>query len=338
GFLGDAVFSPAQITSGQTSTLRAFVATTSSVPAGIKAILSLSEVSNAKGITYLTTSQEIAVTLEGHGHLGSGEVTFTVPPSNTGLGRLLYQVSLVRLENVPANSNVTLMQRTQMDATLTVIDPTAAPTPTSTGPSTSCSFQDCEVGYAQDASTCECMPVSTIIIDTKGDGIALTSAQNGVKFNIDTDTYDERVAWTTANSDDAFLFLDRNENELVDSGLELFGNFTPQQYSPTPNGFVALAWYDKPEHGGNGDGIIGSSDDVYSQLKLWRDLNHNGISERNELSTLPELGVNSISLAVEESKQTDQFGNKFRYRAKVEDTRHSRAARWAREVILVSSQ
>ncbi|MGH9897772.1 MAG: hypothetical protein ACRD4L_02840, partial [Pyrinomonadaceae bacterium] len=161
---------------------------------------------------------------------------------------------------------------------------------------------------------------------------------NGVKFNIDTDTSDERVAWTTANSDDAFLFLDRNENRVVDNGIEFFGNFTTQQYSPTPSGFVALAWYDKPEHGGNGDGIIGSSDDVYSQLKLWRDLNHNGISERNELSTLPELGVNSISLAVEESKQTDQFGNKFRYRAKVEDTRHSRAARWAREVILVSSQ
>ncbi|MGH9899123.1 MAG: hypothetical protein ACRD4L_09780, partial [Pyrinomonadaceae bacterium] len=143
------------------------------------------------------------------------------------------------------------------------------------------------MGYSQDASTCECVPVSTTIIDTKGDGIALTSAQDGVKFDIDSNGNTERIAWTTANSDDAFLFLDRNENGAPDNSSELFGSFTTQQYSPTPNGFVALAWYDKPEHGGNGDGIIDGRDEFFSQLKLWRDLNHNGISERNELSTLP---------------------------------------------------
>ncbi|MGH9897346.1 MAG: hypothetical protein ACRD4L_00645, partial [Pyrinomonadaceae bacterium] len=199
--LGEATLNPSQITSGQTSTLRISVAGSLDVPPGVKAILSLSEVSNVKGITYLVTSQEVPVTLTGRGLSDIGEATFTVPPSNTGYGNLVYRASLVRLENIPPNSNVTLEQPTQMDATLTVTDPASAPTPTSTGASTSCSFQDCEVGYAQDPSTCECMPVSTIVIDTKGDGIALTSAQNGVKFNIDTDTSDERVAWTTANSD-----------------------------------------------------------------------------------------------------------------------------------------
>ena len=179
-----------------------------------------------------------------------------------------------------------------------------------------------------------------VLIDVLGNGFQLTSATNGVVFNLLPDL-PVKIAWTTPDTDDAWLALDRNGNGLIDSGEELFGNATPQAQPPLgidKNGFLALAEFDQSANGGNGDGVIDPNDAIFTSLRLWKDQNQNAVSEPSELHTLPELGLATLELRYKESRNTDQYGNEFRYRAKVKDVHGNQVGRWAWDVVLTMAR
>lgn len=82
--------------------------------------------------------------------------------------------------------------------------------------------------------------------------------------------------------------------------------------------------------------LITERDVIFSSLRLWRDMNHNGISETSELVSLEAGGLKTFELAYKYSKYIDPYGNRFHYRAKVKDTHGAQAGRWAWDVFLVA--
>ncbi len=126
-----------------------------------------------------------------------------------------------------------------------------------------------------------------LVIDLDGDGLDLTSLYNAaVSFDLDGDGQEEYTGWV--QPDDAFLVMDWNGDGTINDGTELFGDATGYD-----DGFAALAALDE-----NGDGVIDAQDSLFSLLQIWQDLNSNGISEANELMTMDQIGITSLSLDV----------------------------------------
>ncbi|QQR69456.1 MAG: transglycosylase SLT domain-containing protein [Alphaproteobacteria bacterium] len=124
---------------------------------------------------------------------------------------------------------------------------------------------------------------SPLVLDLDGDGVELTGP-NGVYWDIDKDGFREASAWV--KSDDGLLARDVNGNGVIDDHGELFGDKTGQA-----DGFLALATLDS-----NKDGKISAADAQFANLKVWRDLNQDGVSQAAELKTLAETGIASINL------------------------------------------
>ena len=132
---------------------------------------------------------------------------------------------------------------------------------------------------------------SPLVLDLDGDGISTSGLSDGVLFDLDADGRMDLTGWT-AGLDDAFLCLDLDCDGVIDDGGELFGDNTVlPDGSKASNGFEALAQYDINE-----DGKIDGMDSVWSDLLLWVDIDHDGVSEEDELKPVIASRVEEIFL------------------------------------------
>src|SRR6266542_959538 len=154
---------------------------------------------------------------------------------------------------------------------------------------------------------------SPIVINFDNGGYRLTGADSPVLFDIAATGHPVWIGWTAAGADEAFLCLDRNHNGQIDSGAELFCSATPlKDGTRASDGFTALAEFDD-----NHDGVIDEKDGMWKQILLWRDLNHNGISQPNELTLATDSSLTAIHLDDHWTGRRDVSGNYFRYQAAV---------------------
>lgn len=169
---------------------------------------------------------------------------------------------------------------------------------------------NCENGAGNEGEE-EC-DESPILLDLDRNGFHLSGGP--ATFDIDSDGQLESVTWVSPNTRDGFLYLDRNGNGIVDSGLELFGNKTLLANGEfARHGYQALREFDRRRNGGNRDRVIDSSDSIFADLRVWIDDDANGICEVHETLSVAEAGVLSLNLNFRRSRRTDSHGNVFRY-------------------------
>ncbi|WP_267523106.1 calcium-binding protein [Campylobacter sp. MG1] len=137
-----------------------------------------------------------------------------------------------------------------------------------------------------------------LVLDLNGDfKISTLNLNNGVFFDHNNDNIAFKSSWIS--KDDGLLVLDKNNNNLIDNGNELFGNFTEiSSNSYALNGFEALKLLDS-----NKDGVIDINDKEFNNLKVWQDLNEDGITQINELKSLKDLNITSINLNYKDTNQ-----------------------------------
>ncbi|WP_234696858.1 hypothetical protein [Pseudomonas savastanoi] len=147
--------------------------------------------------------------------------------------------------------------------------------------------------------------VSPIILDLNGDGVKTVGLDSDVHFDHDGNGFSELTGWVS--QEDALLVYDRNNNNAIDDGGELFGSNYILDGAVVKNGFEALAEFDS-----NNDGVVDGKDEGFSKLKVWKDKSADAIVNDGELISLAEAGISSLSLQFRDDAYVDENGNQHR--------------------------
>jgi len=157
---------------------------------------------------------------------------------------------------------------------------------------------------AADDSSCD-QTVSPLMIHLGASGgVTLSSPEDGVNFDILNNGTHPRISWPVNPEVDVFVALPDADGAIT-SSQQLFGNATVGPDGKTAaNGFLALAKYALP-----GARTIDARTPIFSSLRLWADVNRDGVVEKGELFTLAEKNISVIYLDDSSVSDVDPYGN-----------------------------
>ena len=146
-------------------------------------------------------------------------------------------------------------------------------------------------GHSLGGATINISLYDPIALDLNNNGkIDTLSLENGVFFDHNGDEIAFKSSWISA--EDGVLARDINGDKEINSGAELFGNFTQLKNGElAKNGVEALKDLDSDDNG-----VFDESDKAFNEILVWQDINSNGKAESGELKSLSEHGIKSINL------------------------------------------
>ncbi|MEM6339703.1 MAG: Ig-like domain-containing protein [Pseudomonadota bacterium] len=138
--------------------------------------------------------------------------------------------------------------------------------------------------------------VKPLVIDMDGDGLELINPYHSpIEIDGDGDGAYDRIGWVS--SDDAFLALDRNGDQMISAPSEILFD---QDLPGAQTVVEGLRAYDS-----NGDAWLDASDARFGEFMVWQDRNSDGLSTSDELRSLSDVGIRRIAL----TRQDDTFSS-----------------------------
>lgn len=136
-----------------------------------------------------------------------------------------------------------------------------------------------------------------LIINYNSEITSFDNISSSMKFEFDLNSDGENELIPELKNGAGFLALDKDKNNIIDNGNELFG-------ANTGDGFEELRQYDEDKNS-----WIDENDSIFSNLLIW-EKNESG---ENSLLTLGQAGVGAIYLSAVDSGFTYSTGIKEHY-------------------------
>ncbi len=138
--------------------------------------------------------------------------------------------------------------------------------------------------------------VNPISIDLDNDGkIDYLSRGEGQSFEDAETNVVSNIAWVAPN--DGLLVIDADQSGSINETREFA--FTEWSNNAETDLQAVAEVFDT-----NQDGILDAQDERFDEFAVWQDLNSDAITDEGELSSLSELGINSINLTYRDDSES----------------------------------